>query len=325
MTNFDCDKVIIFYYPIGAGGRFLANNLSLSPDCVMTNSKLAMMQLEGKLNQKQKLYVLMRGLENLNHHVDWNDLGLCDTDWYGIEYDNMPDTLGVNDYHYLSDSDFKTKVYTNKGFQHVTIDNSKYLFLVSHCSDELYKQLSVWKNARVISLKNENLFKYIRRFRNAQPYLKVIWSLIPEEEKVGWTPAPLYKRDFENLPENIQKTVWKYLKDPKFFNKVSELMNIKYSIQVPKLFSEYKKLSQKDKKILEGENTTEEYLYPDSIFVWDCNWYLSEEDTLCNIKKLYDVLELDGYNNSYSKLFYGLWIEKLEELRKYWKPRNDQF
>ena len=311
MTNFDCDRVIILYYAIGAGGRFIANNLSLSPDCVMMNSKLAMMQLEGKLDQKQKLLILLNRLSSEKVDKVWNDLGFNLDHWIGKE---SSIAKSVYNYRELSDHEYKTKVYVDRRFQHVTVDNSKYLFLITHCPDELDKQLSVWKNARVISFKNDNLFRYMRRLNNAQPYLKTIWSLIPEEEKVGWASAPTCKKQFEELPENIQKMVWKYLDDPEFFRKVSESINIKYSIQVPRLFSQYKKLNQKDKQILESENTTEEYVHPDSIFVWDCNWYLDEESTLHNIKNLYDVLELNGYNNSYSRCFYKQWIKKLEEV-----------
>ena len=311
MTNFDCDKVIILYYAIGAGGRFIANNLSLSSDCVMMHSKLAMMQLEGKLDSKQKLLILLNRLNSENKDLIWNDLGFSLDHWIGREPSFIE---SVSNYRELSDHEYRTKIYVDKGFQHITENNSKYLFLITHCPEELDKQLSVWKNARVISFKNDNLFRHMRRLNNAQPHLKTIWSLIPEEEKVGWVAAPLSKKRFENLPENIKRTVWKYLNDPEFISKVAESENLKYSVQVPRLFSQYKKLNQEQRMILESENTTEEYVYPDSVFVWDCNWYLNEESTLHNIKNLYDVLELDDYNDSYSRCFYKLWIKKLEEV-----------
>ena len=82
MTNFDSDRVIILYYAIGAGGKFLAHNLSLSPDCVMMNSKLAMMQLEGKLNQKQKVSILLESIKNTDS--EWKDFGFNDIDWFGF-------------------------------------------------------------------------------------------------------------------------------------------------------------------------------------------------------------------------------------------------
>ena len=98
------------------------------------------------------------------------------------------------------------------------------------------------------------------------------------------------------------------------FKKVKEIVNSKYSISVPKYFTDYKNLTQEDKEILESENTSEEYVDPNSIFVWDCNWYLSEQNTIHNIKCLYDVLELKGYDEQSTRSYYRSWIKKLEEL-----------
>ncbi len=195
MTNFDSDKVIIFHYDTGAGGRFLANNLSLSSDCVMMNAKLAMMQLDGKLNQKQKLSVLLSALNKTLDH--WIDLGFNDREWIGIDYTTMPEKLKVIDYYYLDECELKTKVYTNKDFQYLTVNNTKYLFLTSHSPEELDKLLSVWKNAKVISLKNENLFKHVRRFEHSDAYnyqtkLKTVWKLILKEEPVDFMDVPMY-------------------------------------------------------------------------------------------------------------------------------------
>lgn len=322
MTNFDSNKVIIFHYDTGAGGRFLANNLSLSSDCVMMNAKLAMMQLDGKLNQKQKLSVLLSALNKTLDH--WIDLGFNDREWIGIDYTTMPEKLKVIDYYYLDECELKTKVYTNKDFQYLTVNNTKYLFLTSHSPEELDKLLSVWKNAKVISLKNENLFKHIRRFEHSDAYnyqakLKTVWKLILKKETVDFMDVPMYfgspdGRHFDMLPESIKSIAMKYLSDSEFLKKVNEMTKIKYSSPVPKLFSEYSNLTEKEKSILEKENLTEEYVHPNSVFVWDCNWYLSEQNTIHNIKYLYDVLELEGYDEQSTRSYYRSWIKKLEEL-----------
>ena len=312
MTNFDSDRVIILYYAIGAGGKFLAHNLSLSPDCVMMNSKLAMMQLEGKLNQKQKVSILLESIKNTDS--EWKDFGFNDIDWFGLDFDTMPEKLGVVSYHHLPESELKTKVYTNPNFQYLTVNNTKYLFITSHSKDEVNKLASIWKNAKIISFKNEKLFCRIRNFENRQRQYKIIWSLIPEKEKDGWLEPPFSHIDFLNHPKDTQTTVLKYLKDPEFTKKVGKLLKDNYSSPTPKTFTEYKSLPIQEKKILESQHTTEEYVHPDSIFVWDCNWYLSEQDTIHSIKCLYDVLKLDGYNENSIRSYYRSWINKLEEL-----------
>ena len=322
--NFNSDKIIILHSDTGAGGKFLGHMLSLSPDCVMMNAKLAMMQLDGNLNQQQKLFVLLSSIDRT--YKEWNHFGFDDRDWIGINYETIPEKLKVIDYYFLNDCEFKTKVYTNKSFQYLTVNNTKYFFHTSHSPEELSKLLSIWKNAKVISFKNENLFKYIRRFKHSYAYncqikLKTIWNLIKKEEEIDCINSPMYfgspdARNFNNLPENVKITVGKYLNDQGFLEKVNKIMKLQYSIPVPKLFSEYKNLSEEEKSIIESENVTEEYVFPNSIFVWDCNWYLSEEHTLYNIKNLYNVLELNGYERSYSRSFYRSWINKLEELSK---------
>tara|TARA_B100001939_G_scaffold297196_1_gene271538 strand:- start:6566 stop:7546 length:981 start_codon:yes stop_codon:yes gene_type:complete len=324
MTNFDSDKVIIIHSDTGAGGKFLAHSLSLSSDCVMMNSKLAMMQLGGTLNQKQKLFVLLSSLDNT--HNEWNHFGFNDIDWIGVDYTTMPEKLKVIDYYFLNDYEFKTKVYTNKEFQYLTVNNTKYFFHTSHSPEELDKLLSVWKNAKVISLKNEKLFKYIRKFKHSHAYncqhkLKNIWNLILKEEDINCVDVPTYfgapdGRHFNNLPKNVKTTVKKYLNDSEFVKRVNEVARIGYSSPVPKSFSEYKSLTKKQKSILENENLTEEYVYKDSVFVWDCNWYLNEENTLHNVKNIYNVLGLCEYNESHSRSFYKAWINKLEEISK---------
>lgn len=312
MTNFDSDKVIILYYAIGAGGKFLAHNLSLSPDCVMMNSKLAIMQLEGKLDQKQKVSILLESIKNTGS--EWTDFGFNDIDWFGLDFDTMSEQLGVVSYHHLPESELKSKVYTNPDFQYLTVNNTKYLFITSHSKDEVNKLASVWKNAKIISFKNEKLFCRIRSLRNRQLQYKTIWSLIPEREKDGWLEPPFSHNDFLNHPKDTQITVLKYLKNPEFTKKVEKLLKDDYSLQTPKTFTEYKSLSSQEKKVLESHHTTEEYVHPNSIFVWDCNWYLSEQNTLHSIKCLYDVLELRGYDRQSIGSCYRSWIKKLEEI-----------
>ena len=320
MTNFDSDRVIILYYHPGAGGKFLGNSLALSSDCVMMNSRLAKMQLDGKLSQKQKLSILLTAIERSGN--SWNDLGFTDKNWFGIDYESMKEKYGVDSVFDLDQDQFKSMVYTDELFQYVTSNNTKY-FSKSAMVIELKKKLSIWKNAKILSLKNEKLFKTIRRYENPwddQLKLKSIWSLMPKEERGDWKePISPTERNpnpgnINIIPENVRSTLLYHLNDSEFMRRVVEHMQPKYSVSVPKLYSEYKNISEEVKYILENENTSEEYAHPDSIFVWDCNWYLSEQNTIHNIKCLYDVLELEGYDEQSIRSYYRSWIKKLEEL-----------
>ena len=46
-------------------------------------------------------------------------------------------------------------------------------------------------------------------------------------------------------------------------------------------------------------------------FIWDVNWYLSEDDTANNIKRLYDILEFDDYDEDLIRKMYQGWIKSL--------------
>ena len=46
-------------------------------------------------------------------------------------------------------------------------------------------------------------------------------------------------------------------------------------------------------------------------FVWDVNWYLSEDDTANNIKRLYNILKFDDYDDDLIRKMYQGWIESL--------------
>ena len=46
-------------------------------------------------------------------------------------------------------------------------------------------------------------------------------------------------------------------------------------------------------------------------FIWDVNWYLSEDDTANNIKRLYDILGFDDYDDDLIREMYQGWIESL--------------
>ena len=45
MINFDTDRLILGLYPMGAGGKFLTNCLSLSSDVLLLDKELALKQL----------------------------------------------------------------------------------------------------------------------------------------------------------------------------------------------------------------------------------------------------------------------------------------
>lgn len=139
MTNFQCDKIIILHYEIGSGGRFLANCLGLSDQCVFTDGTLAELQLNNQFNSKDKFKYLINSL--IETKSTWNDLNLYDKNWTGIDYD----------IHFNLTSEQLKKFEYKKVFSTLTEKNEKYLFLNTHSFNELNTLVSVGPNSKVIS------------------------------------------------------------------------------------------------------------------------------------------------------------------------------
>lgn len=51
-------------------------------------------------------------------------------------------------------------------------------------------------------------------------------------------------------------------------------------------------------------------------YTWNVNWYLSETDTLNNIKNLYDILGLSDYDEKLIKIMYEKWINKINSTKE---------
>lgn len=103
--------------------------------------------------------------------------------------------------------------------------------------------------------------------------------------------------------------------------------------------SEYSRLTNKEKKEFEKKYNTDVYTLANNFievndrtnsfdeiiqfyknlqsYDWNVNWFLNENDTVLNVKKLYDVLELNDFNEKLIRKMYKAWIYKLDEIKKY--------
>jgi hypothetical protein len=59
-----------------------------------------------------------------------------------------------------------------------------------------------------------------------------------------------------------------------------------------------------------------EYFKKYCSYTWNVNWYLSEKDTIDNIKRMYNFLNISGYDEKIIRLMYRTWIKKLDLLKK---------
>jgi hypothetical protein len=89
---------------------------------------------------------------------------------------------------------------------------------------------------------------------------------------------------------------------------------------IPKSFKDFFNLSKEDQESLKNAYKSEEnlnnfcFLKNKKLFyVWDTNWYFSEEDTVIHIKELYDLFGFKDFNVDVVTEFYRKWISKLDE------------
>lgn len=149
----------------------------------------------------------------------------------------------------------------------------------------------------------------------------------------------------EHLPENIDLHLdfWNngnmiYFKNPDLFCKIRKLLkNIdgrlhytsyepvlktKKEYPIPSSFSEFFSLSTEQQNSLKKAYERDEVKYEEwgsklkKLYVWDTNWYFSEEDTVSHVKQLYDFFGLKDFNEKLIITFYRKWIDTLDKLSK---------
>lgn len=115
------------------------------------------------------------------------------------------------------------------------------------------------------------------------------------------------------MPEWIKNKVNIHLKDQTF---LIELKKILTDNLTSLSFGEYNSSKVVLKNKLKSIYKNSDFVYPKSYFVWDTNWYLDFNDTLKNIQTLYEKLELKDFNEKFIQLYYKMWIQKIDEIKR---------
>jgi len=211
MTNFNTDKLIIFYYLPGSGGKFLINTLGLSSKSFFQDDALVNKQLNGKFNKNEKLNLL---LERLNLTSEsWTDLNMGCEQLFGsgLGYYGLKHTATIND-------NVRNLFCFNKEIELLSKLN-KYFFLVSSSFKRLEKNLKFWPNAKVIELVNpENFVKTYRPVYLNEYYYQVRGNDWPEHYPSHLTNIKnriIYKWDVNN-----------YFSFDKTFSELSKLLEL---------------------------------------------------------------------------------------------------
>ena len=230
MINFDTDRLIILWYPGGAGGKFLINALGLSNSAVLQDNELAIKQVRDLFTPADKLAHLRMQLDLVTTH--WNDLNLgCE------QFFNFSNDL------YLKNQ----PIDINPNIEFV-INNNLYFFIVAHDARYIREYLKRWPNAKVI------IFKNVRDFILSRGNFR-----------------------FTGIPEPTNQQI------------NQSIINFDFEV---------KRFNNRNEPIW-----------------WDTNWFFSKDDTVSNIKQIYNIFGLNDFNEDYISTYYDLWINKLEQLK----------
>lgn len=281
--NKNTDRLVIAFYPVGSGGKFLMNCLGLSDQFVLQEQSLAEEQLTGKLTSNHKLELLLERLDQVNDH--WNDLNLGCWQLFGdISYKDT--TI-----------DFYDIERHGKFFPIIRkLSNSDvYFSSVAHNFFQLKNTLHHWPNAKVIRLINPEEFK--NKYKRI--YRKNFWNDIRGKD---W-------------PMQAPETVEQYFQLPEFVKKELATYRSAGAEIIRQLLweSDKKQLDLENQKFFDHTLSSCSFLYQ-----WDVDWYLEETSTVKELKKLYEILDLHDFNENYISTFYQAYTKKLLEISDYY-------
>lgn len=150
MINFNTEKLIIFYYPPYAGGKFLINSLGLSDFSLFQSSEFATKQLEGNFSKLDKINYLTNKIKETK---DWNDLSLGCLKLFGYA------SFGVFSLKLVNLTDDTKNYFEFLDIIETITHRNYYFFLVCHNPTELAKAMNFWPNAKVVEFLNFNSFQ----------------------------------------------------------------------------------------------------------------------------------------------------------------------
>jgi len=143
--NFNTHNLIIFQYPIGAGGKFIAACCGLSDKMILNNGILAEKQINQELSKKDKLDYLIKSITGIS---TWNDFNLGCVQLFGI---------AIDAYDKILDPEIEPRISPIIAkLQHTDLKFS----IVAHTPYKCKLGVNKWPNARIVQ------FNYNKEFYN---------------------------------------------------------------------------------------------------------------------------------------------------------------
>lgn len=288
------NSIIITHF-VGDGGNFLINALSMSkyvghPFLHSKNGRVGHFFDNTQRNINNEKYCIDVSMWSGNISANGQD----------------PDKVDIKDFH-ESKSSRLSGFYDSKHYifkQHYPLWNLKNIDITPDKTDDvdviitslvkLFKDVSTKTNCFNVLFINSSIFIALRHYF-ISGYSSTCFY--PWE-----TPGKFYDLKNADVYEELNSiTIKEY---QQFSKDKREKIERKYSIGYDEILSLFNK----------NYNKLDEYynlFLNKTSFLWDVNWYLTEDDTTNNIKKLYEILGFDDYDDSLIREMYQHWIESL--------------
>lgn len=275
------------------GCHFLGACLSMSDQVYFNN-----FTLRGKI---EYFFKGMSSIEKVDGKPIWNDVFMFFGTSYQTEGHVHYRNVWIND----TDSNFE-QFETYSGAEQTTRVSRLHVPVYYPLREMMDKNIShpvveMFKSKYFICLVNTHLFASLRSIKiendNRTPNdWDAGFATIPD---VKWFGGPL--TEIDEITNSI--TVSEFNSLPK---EVQEKVKLDRSSNLEDLFN-LTKLYKSDNDLLKSLVTHQ----------WDCNWFLTEDDTIQHIKELYSDMNLGECNENIIRKMYKMWIRKMDYLKKW--------
>lgn len=294
------DNAIIFYYPPGAGGKFLLSCLSLADNVAFPDVTISYKQLYNGITQQEKFDILNTSLDKV--HTDWNDFLLVPK-FFAMganknQFDYNFELINFLSNNLDKDIDIKNLLIPDQITEKLA-DKGIYFLTLTHSIFRLYLFSSYWKNSYIINFKNSIPFAkhyrkdYTRSTLNKNGNCGIYRYVSSTKQKYNLVSSSSWPKFKTVLKDGITDyNIYEQIK-----NNHKDLH--RDLVQMPHIINFYKSLS-KNKNVIG----------------WNTNDFFDKTDTITNIKRVYKKLNLTNYNQEMISQLYDKWILKLKKVNR---------
>ena len=277
--NFNADNLIIVWYPQYAGGKFIMNCLSLSRHCTPIEIESCKHLLNYPTDYNYRLAKILSTLPSKDNMTEWLSYEFHTGKFYGADNSSGPELLAFKRM-------YSGKLRDTGPYQSITqlIDKNINFFAETRGDGKILSQyLSLWPNAKIIKLINVEKFQTLAVYNKQKNNIKRPMSYYCGNE---------CKEKYDSFKGNDWPDWEIFEKNDYNIDKVAKHVTIS------------------DKIVAEIKQFYSWHTISNPIFNIDVDeTYFDKEKFFIQIRKLYDWLGYDDFNETLLSRYYTAYID----------------